>query len=739
VTEKFKYKMNKSVMMAALAATALANIDASAAVKMSSAVDEIAPYVSPNNSYKRPAQFTYMPNGTEYALLSSDKRSIETYDIKTGKKTGVLVDLNNVREQKVADISGFIVSPNASKVLIYRNVNMIYRRSFTAEYYVYDLHSRILDKLSTEFDKTQIPVFSPDSRMIAFVAENNIYVKKLDYNTQVAVTEDGAKGKIINGATDWTYEEEFSTISSLAWSPDNSTLCFVKADESDVPLYTLPLYKGACNPMNEYALYPGELSYKYPVAGEKNSKVTLHSYDVETRKIKDIALPDNSIEYIPRIDFGPTAEQLLVSTLNRDQNRYEIYSVNPKTTVAKSIFVEKSKAWIEPSMYEDITFGSDGFVVMSSRSGYSHLYKYSYAGALMRTLTSGNYDVTAYYGGDAAGNYYYQAANPSAIERTVCKVDAKNVSTTISSAHGSTSASFSPNHDYAVLTYSDTKTPPQYTLVTSAGKPVRMLEDNKAFAERFADKIVEKEFIKVPSDGYELNGFIMRPDNFDASQKYPVIMTQYSGPGSQSVLNSWDMGWMQFFAKNGFIVVCVDGRGTGGRGSEFMNAVYCNLGHYETIDQINAAKYVATLPGVDASRIGMHGWSFGGYETLMCVTDKNNPFAAAVAVAPVTDWRYYDTVYTERYMLTPQQNDKGYNESAPLKRAEQLSANLLIMYGTADDNVHPDNSLEFVSELEVHGLLCDMLVFPNKNHSIYGCNARAVVYGKMYDYFKRNL
>jgi dipeptidyl-peptidase-4 len=731
--------MNKAITLAAIAVASLTFESASAAVKMSTAADDIAPYVSPNNVYKRPAQFTYMPNGTEYALLSSDKRMIETYDIKTGEKTGVLVDLGHVREQQMSDISGFVVSPNGSKVLLYRNRNYIYRRSYTAEYYVYDVRTRILEKLSNKFNETQIPLFSPDSRMVAFVAENNIYIKKLDYGSEVAVTEDGEKGKIINGATDWTYEEEFSTISSLAWSPDNTTLCFVKANESEVPMYSLPIYKGACNPNKEYALYPGELSYKYPVAGEKNSVVTLHSYNVETRKIKDIALPDKTIEYIPRIDFGPTAEQLMVSTLNRDQNRYEIYSVNPKTTIAKSIFVEKSKAWIEPSMYEDIDFGSDGFVVLSSRSGWAHLYKYSYTGSLMRTLTSGNYDVTAYYGGDSKGNYYYQAANPSAIERTVCKVDAKNVTTTISAAHGTSSASFSPNLDYAVITYSDTKTPPQFTLTTSAGKKVRVLEDNKAYAERFADKMVAKEFIKVPSDGYELNGYIMRPDNFDASKKYPVVMTQYSGPGSQSVSDSWSMDWAQYFVKEGFIVACVDGRGTGCRGYEFMTKVYCDLGHYETIDQINAAKYISTLPGVDADRIGMFGWSFGGYETLMCVTDNNNPFAAAVAVAPVTDWRYYDTVYTERYMLTPGQNDKGYNSSAPLKRAGQLSANLLIMYGTADDNVHPDNSIEFVSELESNGLLCDMLLFPNMNHSIYGCNSRAVVYGKMFDYFKRNL
>ncbi len=731
--------MNKAITFAAIAAAAFTYQNANAAIEMSSTPEEISAYIWPNNTYKSPAQFTYMPNGTEYALLSSDKKMIETYDIKTGNKTGVLVDLGHVREQQMADITGFIVSPNGSKVILYRDKKYIYRRSYTAEYYVYDVRTRILEKLSPTFDRTQIPVFSPDSRMVAFVADNNIYIKKLDYNTQVAVTEDGVKGKIINGATDWAYEEEFETVSSLTWSPDNSTLCYVRADESEVPLYTLPMYMGACNPKKEYALYPGEMSYKYPVAGAKNSVVTLHSYDVETRKIKDIALPDKSIEYIPRIDFGPTSEQLMVSTLNRDQNRYEIYSVNPKTTVAKSVFVEKSKAWIEPCMYEDIDFGDNGFVVMSSRSGYCHLYKYSYSGTLTRTITSGNFDVTDYYGCDKLGNYYYQAANPSAIERTVCKVDAKNVTTTISAAHGTSSATFSPNLDYAVIRYSDTKTPPQYTLTTSAGKKVRVLEDNKAFADRIADKMIDKEFIKVPSDGNELNGYIIRPKNFDASKKYPVVMTQYSGPGSQSVQNSWSFGWEEYFASKGFIIVCVDGRGTGCRGAEFMQKVYCDLGHYETIDQINAAKYVATLPGIDAARIGMFGWSFGGYETLMCVTDKDNPFAAAVAVAPVTDWRYYDSVYTERYMLTPGQNDKGYNSSAPLKRAKNLSTNLLIMFGTADDNVHPDNSIEFVSELQINNLMCDMFIFANADHSIRECNSHAMVYAKMFDFFKRNL
>ena len=702
-------------------------------------VKEIAPYVFPQNSASKPHQFEYMPDGTQYAMLSEDGRLITTYDIKTGKETGTLVDMGHTREIELPAIDGFIVSPNASKVILYRNPENIYRRSFTAEYYVYDVRTRILDRLSPEFDRVSNPLFSPDSRMIAFTVNNNLYLKKLDYNNQVAVTTDGKAGQIINGATDWTYEEEFSTTSVMAWAPDNLTLCFVKFNETEVPTYSLPIYEGTCNPRKEYADYPGSFEYKYPVAGKVNSVVTLHSYDIETRKTKDIPLPDKNIEYIPRIDYGPTPQQLMVSTLNRDQNRYEIYSVNPQSTIAKSVFVEQSKAWIAPEMYESITFGKDNFVVMSPRSGHTHLYQYSYAGTLQRTLTSGDFDVTSYYGCDAAGNHFYQAARPTPLDRNIFRIDAKNVTRPVAEGSGTWSANYSPDRQWSVLSFSDTKTPAKYSLATGLGKELRVLEDNKKYLAEKSDLLLEKEFITVPSDGQQLNGFIIRPAGFDPSRKYPVVMTQYSGPGSQSVLNRWEMDWMYYFARNGFMVVCVDGRGTGGRGADFMYSVYKNLGHYETIDQINAARYIATLPGVDASRIGICGWSYGGYEALMCATASGNPFAAAVAIAPVTDWRYYDTVYAERYMLTPQQNEPGYDASAPLSRVSSLGSNLLVMYGTSDDNVHPANSLQFVSALQSAGGFCDMFVFPNMNHSIYGCNARAVVYAKMFDFFKKNL
>ncbi|MDY2917336.1 MAG: DPP IV N-terminal domain-containing protein [Muribaculaceae bacterium] len=733
----------KVKLLTIFALCALGAADASSAMAAapgSQSIKEIASYVYPKNTAKRPSSFYYMPDGTQYAMIADDGKSIRTYDIKTGNETGVLVDLNRTREVTIPDVDGFFVSPDGKKVVLWREPQYIYRRSFTAEYYVYDVKSRLMDAMSPDFKRVREVVMSPKSDMIAFVAPNNdIYLKKLVYNNQVRVTTDGAAGKIINGATDWTYEEEFTTTRLMAWSPDDLMLCFVKTNETNVPVYSLPLYEGTCNPQKEYAQYPGQLSYKYPVAGVANSRVTLHSYDVELRKTKQIPLPDKNIEYIPRIDFGPEPQQLMVSALNRDQNRFELYSVNPASKVAKSVLVETSNAWIEPDTYEGLTFEKDGFVVLSGRSGYQHLYKYSYAGALQRTLTSGDYDVTAYYGSDAAGNHYYQSAQPTPLQRTVYCLDAKGNRKAVSATNGTAAAQFSPDHNYAVYSFNNPKTPPVYRLCTAHGKELRTLEDNAVLKTRFDGILPDKEFIKVPSDGLELNGFIIRPFGFDPSKKYPVVMTQYSGPGSQSVLDRWELDWMDYFASKGFIIVCVDGRGTGGRGNKFMHAVYRDLGHYETIDQINAAKYVATLPGVDPERIGICGWSYGGYETLMCATAQGCPFAAAVAIAPVTDWRYYDTVYSERFMLTPQQNESGYNASAPLRRAARLACPTLIMYGTADDNVHPANSLQFVSALQSAGGYCDMFVFPNMNHSIYGCNARAVVYGRMFEYFKDKL
>ncbi len=705
-----------------------------AAAQVTSTVRDIAPYVYPQNKPAAPPSFSYAPDGNGYLLLSADGKSICRYDIATGKEIETVFDVRNTRETMIGSIEGFDMSANGRYIVVYTDSEPVYRRSFKAKYYVYEAHSRILKPLSPNFEKQQAPLISPDGRMVAFVAENNIYVRKNDYGSEVQVTKDGEKNVRINGIPDWVYEEEFSCSMSMAWAPDNLTLCYLSYDESQVPLYTLPQYQGTCSPMNQYEFYPGFYQYKYPVAGEKNSVVSLHSYDVETRKIKDIDLPDSKIEYIPRIEYGHSPERLMVATLNRDQNHFEIYTVNPKSAVAKSVYTEESKAWIDPVTYENIKYLDDGFVLMSDKSGYRHLYQYSYAGAPVRTITTGDYDVTDFYGIDAKGTVYYQAAKPTPMDRTVYSAPLKGQSVAVTPEGGTSSASYSHDMAYAMISHSDANTPPVYSMCKANGKQVRVLEDNSAYASKFAS-VPRKVFFTMESDGNVLNGYYILPTT---PGKHPVVMSQYSGPGSQSVLNRWALDWEQYFAMHGYAVVCVDGRGTGGRGRAFQDVVYKQLGYYETIDQVNAARWAASQPWADASKIGIYGWSYGGFEALMASTVPGAPYAAAVSIAPVTTWRFYDSIYTERYMLTPQQNERGYNLS-PLERASQLQCPLLLMYGTADDNVHPVNTLMFVSELQSAGGLCDVFPFVNMNHSIYGCNARAVVYAKMLDFFNKNL
>lgn len=703
------------------------------------AVSELAPYCYPDNS-PATADVTFMPDGKSYVQRSDDGRKLIVKDIATGKEAETLFDVGYTRENTIPDFEGFIISPDARKVLVWRNSEPVYRRSKTAEYYVYEVRSRLLKPLSKQFKRQRDPLFSPDSRMVAFVADNNVYAAKLDYDTEVAVTTDGKYGSIINGATDWTYEEEFSTTSIMSWAPDNLTLVYARFDETEVPLYTLPIYQGTCDPLDQYEFYPGTLSYKYPVAGMPNSVVTLHSYDVETRKTKQITFPSGNPYYIPRAEYGPDESTLIVATLNRDQNRYEIFRVNPKSTVSKSIYVGESKAWIEPICYENLKLGDKAFYVASDADGYTRYYEYSYAGAKVRAITPEKIDATDYYGSDATGNHYYQAAAPTPMERSVYKLNVKGVVSPVSRTDGTSSAEFAPGCAAMSLTYSNITTPPATGLCRADGKQIRVLQDNRKYAAETVGKLQTKEFFTMRSDdGTELNGYMVKPIDFSSAKRYPVIMSQYSGPGSQQVLNKWTFDWEQYYASKGYIVVCVDGRGTGGRGAAFRTAVYKQLGHYETIDQVAAARYVASLPYVDAKRIGIYGWSYGGYQALMCATAAECPYAAAVAVAPVTDWRFYDTVYTERYMLTPQQNEEGYNCSSVLPRAINLACPLLTMYGTLDDNVHPANALQLTSRLQSLGILSDMYVFPNKNHSIYGCNARAVVYARMLDFFSKQM
>jgi len=712
---------------------------ASAAIPMrNSAVNELAPYCYPAN---RPASASvvFMPDGLSYVERSDDGKRLVVKDAASGKENNVLFNLEHTRETTLDSFEGFIISPDATKVMVWRNSEPVYRRSTTAEYYVYEVRSRLLRPLSKEHPRQSVPLFSPDSRMVAFVADNNIYAAKLDYGSEVPVTTDGSAGKIINGATDWTYEEEFGTTSLMAWAPDNLTLCYVRFDESDVPLYSLPLYEGCCEPKEEYALYPGIMSYKYPVAGKSNSRVSLHSYDVETRKTKEITFPGGAPYYIPRIAYGANENMLMVSTLNRDQNNYELFCVNPKSTVSRSVYVRKSDAWIEQEVYSGIYYGDNSFTIATDENGYTAYHEYSYAGALLRRIELPQADLTAYYGNDSEGRVYFQAAAPRAIDRTVYCMDRKGNIRKIGPDKGTSSAVMSAGCKFMQFTHSDNSTPPVSDIRRPEGKALRIVCDNAAYASTASDLKADKDFMTININGNELNAYMVRPRGFDSSRRYPVIMSQYSGPGSQQVLDKWTLDWEDYYASKGYIVFCVDGRGTGGRGAAFRTAVYRRLGILETEDQTAAARYLAGLPYVDSSRIGIYGWSYGGYEALMCATAKDCPFAAAVAIAPVTDWRYYDTVYTERYMLTPQQNEQGYNDASVMLRYLSLGCPLLMMYGTADDNVHPANTLQFVSRLQSAGMLCDMFVFPNMNHSINGCNARQVVYGRMFDFFSQKM
>ena len=725
------------------------SVNASAATASAPAgvidVSSISEYVYPGNAPATPGAMQFMPDGTTFLRLDDGGKKIVKYDIATGKAVETVLDVTHTRESSISGIDAFTISPDGSKLLVRTNTTPVYRRSVKGAYYVFEIKRNILRPLSKTLPMQQAPLFSPDGRMVAFVADNNIFIKKTDYDTEVQVTEDGEKNRIINGIPDWTYEEEFSTDCSMTWAPDNTSLCYLRYDESRVPTFTFSEYSGWCHPRDEFALYPGVFSYKYPVAGEPNSSVTVHSYDVDTRKTKEVKLPDANIEYIPRLEFGgASADRLMIVTLDRAQSRMEVYMANPKSTVVKSLLVEQAKAWLNPLAYEAIAFENDSFVVMSERTGWNNLYRYSYAGQELRAITSGNAEVTAYYGTDALGNSYYQTVPAggdvsAALNRTVCRVDklSKKIEN-LTPAEGWGSAIFNPAMSYYVVNHSTAATPPVHTLYSTKGKKVRVLEDNASYAARYTSA-PRKEFFTMQSEGNTLNGYMIKPANFDSSRRYPVIMWQYSGPGSQEVVNRWRMDWDVYAATQGFLVVCVDGRGTGARGTAFRDVVYKRLGYYETIDQIAAARYVASLPFADGDRIGLSGWSYGGYETLMGVTSTDSPWKAAVAIAPVTSWRYYDTVYSERFMLTPQENGSGYDEGAPVNRAARLGCRLLIMHGTADDNVHLSNTMEFVSALQAADRYCDMFLFPAMNHSINGCDARSLVYGRMIDYFRQNL
>lgn len=697
---------------------------------------------------ERLSAVTPLKDGESYAMISKDGKKVEKYSYKTGKRTGVLFDVNNTVGESVDGFDNYIMSPDETKMLIQTKTERIYRRSFTATYYIYNIADRRLERLS-DGGPQQSPVWSPDGLKVAFVRENNIYLIKLLYgNSESQVTKDGKPGGVINGVPDWVYEEEFAFNSALTFNADGSMLCWIRFDESKVPMFQLQMYKGLAPEKSEYAEYPGWCSYKYPKAGADNSKVAVMSFDTQSRQTRTMQVPLDADGYIPRIKATADAGKIIVYTMNRHQDKLCLYAVNPRSTVAKLLIDESVPRYVKEEVLDGIQVTASHILLPSDRNGKMQLYLYSMTGQLQGQLTKGAGEVTEVYGYDErTGDVYYQAAGKNAMNREVYVTGKNGKTECLTPTEGWNSAVFSTGYKYFINSWSDRNNPYEYTVCTNAGKKIVTLLDNKALKGKLAsNNLPEKEFFSFKtSEGVELNGVMVKPAGFDANRKYPVIMWQYSGPGSQQVVNSWNIGSMgqgalfdEYLAQQGFILVCVDGRGTGGRGADFEKCTYMKLGDMESKDQVEAALYLASLPYVDKDNIGIWGWSYGGFNTLMSMSEGRGVFKAGVAVAPPTDWRYYDTVYTERYMRTPKENPSGYDIN-PIKRAGQLHGALLLCHGIADDNVHPQNTFEYAEALVQADKDFKMNVYTNRNHSIYGGNTRNHLFRQIAQFFIDNL
>ena len=671
--------------------------------------------------------------GTDtYARISDDGKRVDCYSFKTGKLLRNLFDVSNTMGKKIDSFDGYILSPDGTRMLIQTKTKSIYRRSFTAVYYLYNIASRKLEPLS-DGGPQQVPVWSKDGLQVAFVREGNIYLVKLLYdNAEVQVTKDGKFNEVINGLPDWVNEEEFGFNRALTFNADGTMICWLRYDEKDVKTYSLQMYKGMKPEKQENAVYPGFYSYKYPKAGEDNSKVTAWSYDIKSHRISKLQVPFDADGYMPRIKATDDASKVVVYTMNRHQDELCLYSVNPRSTVAQLIVKEHVEKYVKEEAMEAVTFIGNNVLLPSDRSGFMKLYIYSMNGQLHRTI-GGDYDITAVYGYDAkTGDVYYQAAALGPSDRQVYVAHKNGKTVRLSDKKGWNTALFSGDYQYFVNTWSDYNTPYVVTTRDNNGRVISTLQDNADLKAKVAESGFAKResFSFTTSEGVQLNGWILKPLNFDASKRYPVIMHQYSGPGSQQVTDSWSAGSMgqggafdSYLAQQGFIVVSVDGRGTGGRGADFEKCTYLKIGDLESKDQVEAALYLGSLPFVDKDRIGIWGWSYGGFNTLMSMSEGRGVFRAGVAIAPPTSWRFYDSIYTERYMRTPKENPDGYDVN-PIVRAHKLHGALLLCHGTADDNVHPQNSYEYAEALVQADKDFRELYYTNRNHSIYGGNTR---------------
>lgn len=688
-----------------------------------------------------------MNDGESYTQLSPDHKRIVRHSFKTGKEIATVFDVETARgSKKLPRIDGYIMSPDEHRILIQTETKGIYRRSYTAVYYIYDVRNNTLEPLS-ESGPQQVPLFSPDGNVIAFARDNNLFLVKLLFgNAEVQVTKDGKFNEVINGLPDWVNEEEFTTNRSFDFSADSKVLAWVRYDESQVPIYSMQEFKGLYPTRSEFDAYPGTYDYKYPVAGQKNSEVKVMTFDIKNRVTRTLDVPLDKDGYIPRIKFTSDPTKLAVITLNRHQSQMDVYMANPLSKVCKLVLREKNEKYVRETAYTQMKFYDGHFSLLSERSGFQHLYWYNLGGQLEAQITKGNFEVTDFYGYDArTGSFYYASTQESPLRRAVYKADKQGRVKKLSSSVGTNSAKFSKTMKYYMNVYSSAQQPPVTSLCDNNGKTITTLIDNadlKAKVEKVAGK---KEFFQfTTSEGVLLNGWMVKPRDFDASKKYPVVMYQYSGPGSQEVTDSWNLGFYgagifeSYLTEQGFICACVDGRGTGARGADFEKCTYLQLGLRESQDQVETAIYLGSLPYVDKANIGIWGWSFGGFNTLMSMSEGRPVFKAGVAVAAPSNWKYYDTVYTERYMRTPNENAAGYAIN-PMERAANLSGSLLLIHGTADDNVHFRNVAEMSEALVQANKQFEMQIYTNRNHSIYGGNTRYHLLTRMCDFFKRNL
>ncbi len=685
-----------------------------------------------------------MTDGENYTLMVNNN-SVVKYNYKTGAVADTVFSIARLKNSPIKQIAGYEFSPNEAKLLVYTNVKYRYRRTFTANYYVYDIKRNEIESLSDNGPQ-EVPLFSPDSRYIAFARENNLFLKKLDFNTEIAITKDGQKESIINGTPDWVYEEEFEATRYFVWSPDSKMLAFVKFDESNVPKYSFQLYDdNKSKTTDDLTLYPSLVEFKYPKAGQNNSKVSVCVYDEYYKSIKTIQLPNSSQDfYIPRIKWTNSVDQLAIFKLNRNQNQLNMYLTNPKSLISKLILEQQDKDYVDYQNIDYLHFTADNlyFIGVSEQDGYRHIYEYRINGTVVKQLTKGNWDITDVYGYDEKKKVvYFQSAAISPMQRDVYSVDLNGKITRLTDGKGTHTGTFNTTYNYFVDNASSTEKPNIYTLKTSTGNAVRVMENNAKIAAEFkALNLPAKEFFNfTTSENVKLNGWMVKPVNFDPSKKYPVLMVQYSGPDSQEVLDKWKIDWEYYLATKDIITVCVDGRGTGARGAEFRKCTYEKLGLLETKDQVETAKYLARQSYVDKDRIGIWGWSYGGYMTLMAMSTGEKVFKAGIAVAPVTDWRLYDAAYTERFMRRPQENFRGYDESSALLRADKLQGNLLIIHGTADDNVHTQNTMLYIEKLVEADKQFEMQLYTDKNHSILGKQTRRHLYTRMTNFLFEKL